>query len=870
MFKKWLMIVALVMALPLALAACGGETVEVERVVTVTEVVTEVVEREGETVTEVVTEVVTVIEEREVIVEVEREVEMVDRSGAWLDTVVIVEEPNEDASISRLIAGDLDIRGSSIASRAGVGRIVASPELDYVQNFGIYDELSFNPIGPVLENGTLNPFAVKEIREAMNWLVDREFIAQELYGGNAVPRYLPIPQASADYAELADVARGLEARYAYDKERATAAITAGMENLGAELVGGVWQYEGNPVELTFLIRGDDTRREIGDYVANELEDLGFTVVRQIGSAAELSPIWYSSDPALGQWHLYTGGWSATAVSRDLGWVYAFFYTATGQPSPLWQGYDPDPDFYDLAQRLWNNDFTTLDERREMIGDALVGAMAESQRIFLTTRIGATPFREGIAVTYDLFGGVSGGALWANTLRYDGQIGGSMRVGLPSILTEPWNPVAGSNWLFDAMIYRGIGEQGVVTDPYTGLAQPLRIERAEIVAEEGLPISKTLDWVSLEFVPEIVVPDDAWVDWDAAEQRFLTASEVYTQPVTSLYKSTVYYPADFFDTVSWHDGSPISVGDFVMAMIITFDRAKEESAIFDPVRVAPFNTFMAAFNGLRIVSEDPLIIEHYGDNYSLDAELMTNSWFPYYAQGPGAWHNIALGYYAEANGLAVFSQAKSTAQELDRLNYIAGETVAVLKGQLDAAIAEDYALPYAPTLGQFVSAEEAEMRYNNLNEWHRRRGHFWLGTGVFYLERAFPVEGTVILQRFPTHPDSATRWLGFAAPAIAEVEVDGPNRVTIGSEEVFDVFVDFAGQPYAMDDILGVKFLVINAEGDVVAVGEADAVEDGLWEIVLTSDITSNLEAGSYRLEAVVVSRLVAMPSFDSLLFVAAP
>jgi hypothetical protein len=190
MFKKWLMIVALVMALPLALAACGGETVEVERVVTVTEVVTEVVEREGETVTEVVTEVVTVTEIVTEIVEVEREAEPITRTGAWVDTIVVIEEPSAAAAISRLEVGDIDVYAFQISTPEIAARAEASPVIGLERSSGSYNELSFNPTGPVWEStGKLNPFAVARVREAMNYLIDRDFVVQEIYGGLA---YAPL------------------------------------------------------------------------------------------------------------------------------------------------------------------------------------------------------------------------------------------------------------------------------------------------------------------------------------------------------------------------------------------------------------------------------------------------------------------------------------------------------------------------------------------------------------------------------------------------------------------------------------------------------------------------------------------------------
>jgi peptide/nickel transport system substrate-binding protein len=132
----------------------------------------------------------------------------------------------------------------------------------------------------------------------------------------------------------------------------------------------------------------------------------------------------------------------------------------------------------------------------------------------------------------------------------------MTVGLPSVFTQPFNPMGGSNWVFDQMVIRGVGDFGIYTDPNTGVGLPGRIERAEVVATEGYPIAAQSDWVTLSFEPEVTVPDDAWAGWDAENQVFLTAADVYTETQTAVRKSTVYYPADMYETVTWHDGSPL--------------------------------------------------------------------------------------------------------------------------------------------------------------------------------------------------------------------------------------------------------------------------------------------------------------------------
>jgi peptide/nickel transport system substrate-binding protein len=98
-------------------------------------------------------------------------------------------------------------------------------------------------------------------------------------------------------------------------------------------------------------------------------------------------------------------------------------------------------------------------------------------------------------------------------------------------------------------------------------------------------------------------------------------------------------------------------------------------------------------------------------------------------------------------------------------------------------------------------------------------------------------------------------------------VDGPGNVTIGDEATYDIFVDFAGEPYAVDDIMLAKYLVFDATGELAHVGEAEAVEDGHWQAVLSADVTGALAAGANQLAAIVVSERALVPVKDTLQFV---
>jgi hypothetical protein len=517
--------------------------------------------------------------------------------------------------------------------------------------------------------------------------------------------------------------------------------------------------------------------------------------------------------------------------------------------------------------------------------------------------------------------------------------------------------------------RATQDYGTVADPYTGLAWPQRIESAEITVDPSLPITKTLDWVTLN-TGAVVPPDDAWVDWNATSQTFLTVADwkaaqtvaagldakaaelagaaaafdaaavtTFLTDLSAFYaanggtavdvaaviateegaaafaakveeigalatddekkaalaaygsefvgtdftyafasrdyssaltKRVVTYPADFWANAKWHDGSPMTMGDFVMGLIPTFDRAKPESAVYDESAVPTYESFVSVFKGLKFVSTDPLVIEYYSDGYALDAELMATDLWPNYGFGDAPWQTIGLGVQAEAAKELTFSVDKADAlktenEKIEWMNFIAGPSLEILKKYLDSSAAAAY-IPYAPTLGQYVTAEEAATRYANTAAWYDKQGHFWLGTGPFYLDKAYPVEMTLTLNRNENYTDPADKWARFGVPMIAEVTVDGAGQIQSGAEATFDVYITFQGEAYPADQIDAVKFLLFDAKGALAVVG-AGVAADGKYTVSLTAEQTTALEAGASKIEVAVTSKAVSIPTFATFEFV---
>jgi len=289
----------------------------------------------------------------------------------------------------------------------------------------------------------------------------------------------------------------------------------------------------------------------------------------------------------------------------------------------------------------------------------------------------------------------------------------------------------------------------------------------------------------------------------------------------------------------------------------------ESAIYDENYVPDFNSFMSTFGGVKVISTDPLVIETYSDAVQPDAENSITTWWPYYDQGTGAWHNLSLAIMAESEGLAAFSSGKADANEIPWLNMVAGDTVDTLKTKLD----EWAGLPYEATMGVYVDQAEVDARLANLAAFQEAYGHFAIGTGPLFVEAAFPIEKSIQMTRFEDYPYPASRWLGFSEAKIADLAIDGNVEVTIGEETTFALTVTFKGDPYPMAEVDSVKFLVLDATQTVAVVGEAVAVADGQWQIVLTPEQTGALSVGANSLEVVVVSKLVAVPTAGSFDFV---
>jgi len=694
------------------------------------------------------------------------------KKGAWVDEIVISQEKSTAAAVRKLQDGDTHIFGFGITDPELFGDIDIDPNVTYALTVGGSSDFMFNITGPTFATGELNPFYSARIREATQWIIDRDFIVEEIMGGLGTPKYTQFATTGAEAARYPHIVDPIIEYYAYDFEKGRDIIHEEMENLGADLVDGKWHFEGDPVVARQIIRLDlDPYPEAGDYFADILEDVGFTVERLYRESPDAWAI-LQTPAADGGWNVYGGGWGMPAVFRTEVHSWRQFNTHAVMPQIPWAHLEPYvmadwPEVYETATALAFTDFANMAEREALVAFILPEARRFANQIWTVERADAVPYRAEIDALFDAAGGVS--MLFAQTVHFKDAAGnpvrgGSLSMELTSVMVQPWNPVDGSPMAYDIMVTRDFtADRGVAPHVRTGLNFPQRIERAEVTVKTGLPVALNpgTDWVTLDFADEIITPADAWADWDAENQVWITAAEReqldpdYTRSANR--KSVVYYPADLWDW-TWHDGSNVSMGDFMMSWIVDWDRGKEASPMFDPAEKADVEAALTRFKGFKVLSKDPLTVAVWHDAYALDAEHCVSTMWPGYGTyiESAPWHSIAIGKLAEKDLALAFSSSKAYALGVEHMDYTKGPSLPILRARLNQALDATY-IPYEPTMGDYVGWMEAEDRYQAITDWYNDKGHFWVSIGPFYLEEVFPIAKIVVLKAFDDYPDESDKW-----------------------------------------------------------------------------------------------------------------
>ena len=669
-------------------------------------------------------------------------------------------------------------------------------------------------------DGELNPFSIKGIRQAMQLLVNREAIAQDIYRGAGQPMLTHVGPGDPDFLTIYDIDRG--SGISYEPELARELIAAEMEAAGAELIDGIWHFEGQPVRLKLIGRVEDERRDIADLVRSELEQAGFSVAITYDQFAPALQKVYSSDPAQFEWHLYTEGWGRSAPRRyDVGSVNAYIAPWLGQmPGWLEEGYwQYENDELDaLGQTLYRGEFDSLEERNEIYYTMTAAGLDESVRIWLATVDNSFPAVDTLeGMTRDLVAGPRNP--WALREAY---VPGSddVRVGHQWVWTErtTYNPIGGLGDVYAVDLWRNLADPPIWNDAFTGIPQPFR---AGYEVETAGP-DDTLE-----------VPADA-LTWDVETKTWTPV------PAGTTAVSKVTFDYSRYTDANWHHGQPITTADAIYAI------AQGAELAYDPEKVrietaiaVTSRPILETFKGYRLTDDGQL--EVYVDYWHFDDDHIGAYASPASFDMP--WElKAAMDDLVFEQRRAAYSDTAASRFSVPWLSLVLERDAGLVDRTLRGLERDEFVPQGVFDFGGqvLVTPEEAVARYEAAQDWYDETDHLVISQGPFYLNQFDPPAqfAELVAFRDESYPFSPGDHYRGDPPSleIGEVQAD---PVVPGEDAVINASVSGPGT-------VGLQYLLLDpATTAVVDSGRAEDAGDGTFTVTIPADVTIDLFPGGF-------------------------
>lgn len=274
--------------------------------------------------------------------------------NTYFDSVKFIQYLDENTALEEVRNGNLDTYYFTI-SPDRLENNHAEKGLQVFDSTGGYYSILLNPA----KAKEYNPFSNRDIRFALNYLVDRKLIVNELMGGYGSPSISYYGSTDPEYLTVIEQLETFDFRY--NPTLAEKIISEKLKEEGARKTNSKWTMDGKPIEITIFIRSDDpVRKSIGEILSGELEKIGFTVKKEFGDLNKAFVVVYGSNPSDLKWSLYTEGWNRSAFvkydSTGLGHMYSpWFSNMPGFNDPSYWNYQNEK-LDELTQKIYTGIF----------------------------------------------------------------------------------------------------------------------------------------------------------------------------------------------------------------------------------------------------------------------------------------------------------------------------------------------------------------------------------------------------------------------------------------------------------------------------------------------------------------------------------
>ena len=763
-------------------------------------------------------------------------------TGAYIDGVRFIQYLDDNVALEELKSGNLDTYYFRIP-------LEAASEIKNIPTLKEYDKLSgsfgllLNP-APSNDSGTLNPFSLREVRYAMNYLIDREFVADEILKGLGTPLVGPYGIFSPEYFNVIDTLESSGLRY--NPRLADQIITAAMTKVGALKENGKWVSNGKPVDISILMRSDNQPlRSVGELVASEMEKAGFTVKRDYGDLNKANTVVYGSNPQELGWNIYTEAFGGTGGFVKYNPVipsqmYAPYHgNMPGRQNPGFWNYENDT-IDKMTQRIEFLNFTSEEERNSLVQNATDLGIQEAVRIFIAQLVDPYVASSDLAGLVNDFGaGISSKFSLINARTQDPS--NLLDIGVKQIYQGAWNGVGGCSDQYCRDISSALSDPGTFRDPYTGETIPMRTPWVNITTKG--PLEK------------LVVPNNS-MNWDPVSQQWKGPG-----------KNNSAFTVVKYDTLysNWHHGIPMAPADLLYPQYFVFEWGKDTGdpadLTKDPEYMAGVQPGLPLIKGIRFL--DNQTVESYVDQWHFDDKELAGTASPWAGE---PWEITAATERLVSSGKAAFSRGEAS-KNVPWLSLIVPSHAAMIRNELVAMKAEGF-IP-AP-LRDFVTSEEAIKRYDASIKWIDTHKHAIIGNGPFYLDSYNPEGRLITLKAFrdSSYPFEKGHWSQYETPKVASIDNLAAPRTIVAGQSPYkaDVTVSVEGKPAQNASVF---YFISDKDGRTVISGNTTVSDgNGKYSIEIPANKTALLSTGPSIMKVFAVSDSAYRPDIQSTTLIA--
>ena len=740
--------------------------------------------------------------------------------NTFFDSVKFIQYLDENTALEEVRNGNLDIYYYTISP----DRLESNQNREGLQVFdsagGSYSIL-VNPA----ESEKFNPFSSKDIRFALNYLVDRKLIVNELMGGygSAIISYY-----SPSDPEYLTVIEQLEMyNFRYNPSLANEIISKVLDEKGAIKINGKWQINESPIEITIFIRSDDpVRKSIGEILSVELEKTGFTVKKEFGDLNKAFVVVYGSNPSDVKWNLYTEGWGRSAFVRydsvGLGQMYSpWFSNMPGFNDPSYWNYENEK--LDLmSQKIYTGDFETSEQRTELIQNTVMEGINESVRIFLASKIDQYVANEKISGIVNDFGAGVPSRFTPINAKSDND---ELVIGVRQIYQGAWNPIMGLTDSYSRHIWDIISDPATFKHPFTGETFPVR---ATWKVENQGPNTK------------INIPQES-ILWDPILQKWKNV-ESDSQSISKVTFD--------FKFSKWHNGEKMDMNDILHSLYFTIEwgtQTDENDKTFDTEFTPRAEQSIQSIRGINMVDEDT--IEVYVDYWHFD-EGEIAEWAVLWSTVP--WEITAAMEKAVTDGKGSFSRSGATSKNVNWLSLIVPNDANTIKEYLEKFKETDY-IPQS-LIENNENLEYYQSRYDSSINWIQTNNHAVISNGPFYLDSYSPESRTIKVTAFDddSYPFKKGEWSKFEKAEFPAIEkIDIKKVIQKGAE--INIMIETKNS----DSIL---YFLTNSRGENI-ISETQSIQDNNTVIKISPVDTSRLDVGANNIKIFAISNSVLKPDF---------